>query len=161
MKKTAGLTLIEMVIALGLWLVLMSGILFVWQYTAMSGANLFERQNAFENARITMDALLMNLQLAWEIDLKTDSEDNLDSLALWQLDPQDRAYEYLFTFHADRGEFRIGGNALASGIAEIKMARVDETRMTVMVVAACDEPIVLWGCVDVRYKDMEWGFGGF
>ena len=161
-KSRSGLTLLEAVIALALWLVLSIGIFLVWQHTALSGADMIERQTAFENARISMDALIMNFQLARRITLQTDSNDVLQRLTLNQRNPLGIFENYVFRFNvnalpasAQFQRLEFGNNEFAANIAEIKITYVDDNRMVIKIITGCDDPIILHGSVDVRYKPVE------
>jgi type II secretory pathway pseudopilin PulG len=175
MKNKKGFTLLEAVIALALWLVLSAGVFFAWQHSAQSSAMLFERQNAFENARISMDAIIMNFQMARRINLQTDGRDVLQTLTLnqhfrdgsvprnclggrpWNCNETHFA-NYTFSFNANASptsvrfqRLEFGNNEFAENIAEIIIQYVDG-RMEITITTGCDEPIVLEGSVCVRYK---------
>ena len=154
-------TLLEVVIALALWLILSTGIFLVWQHSALSGAHLLEQQNAFENARLSMDALIINFQLARKITLQTDSNNVLQLLTLNQRNPLGIFEDYVFRFNVNASpasaqyqRLEFGNNEFAANIAEIKIIYIDGNHMDITVTTGCDEPIVLHGSVDVSYKDV-------
>jgi type II secretory pathway pseudopilin PulG len=160
-KKNHGLTLLEAVIALALFLILLAGVFLVWNYSASSSATMLERQSAFENARVSMDALIMNIQLARRIELRTNSNDVLQRLILNQRDPSGNFRNYVFHFDANaemlifaESETPNASNEFASNISEIVIVYADESRMDITITTACPEPIVLQGSADVRYKDV-------
>lgn len=162
----SGFTLFEAVIALALWLILSLGIFLVWQHSALMGAELLERQSAFENARISMDALIMNFKLSRRITLYTDGNDVLQLLVLNQLNPQGRFKNYTFRFNANASlgtarhhRLDFGNNEFASNIAKIQIQYIKESRMQITITTGCPNPIILEGSVDVRYKDVV-VFGG-
>ena len=159
-KASKGFTLIEAIIALAIWMILSLSVVFIWQYTAQRTNALLERQSAFENARVSMDALLMNLQMAQTITLLVeDSTDYaLRSLSLVEIDPNGNRHTYIFTFNprlsptATRYRQLLFGNAeFASNIAMIQV-RPRGQHMRVIVMTGCDDPIILEGSVDIRYK---------
>ncbi|MCL2386264.1 MAG: hypothetical protein FWC89_01825 [Defluviitaleaceae bacterium] len=160
-KACGGLTLLEVVIAFALWIILSIGVFMVWQHSARAGTVLLERQDAFESARVAMDALIMNMQMARQITLQTDSNDILIQLSLIQnTDPSTNQEAYRFNFNvnasygtANHNRLRFGDNEFASGIAEIRIYPVDN-RMRIIVTTACPEPIILEGSVDIRYKQV-------
>jgi hypothetical protein len=154
-----GFGLLEAVIALALWLLLSAGVFMVWHFSALSGTGKLERQNAFENARISMDALIMNFQMAKHITLDTDENDVLSRLTLRQRDPQGNLENYNIHFRTNTRRMYFGqphgGNEFASGLAEIRIIYTHGKRMCITVITACDEPnepIVLEGSVCVRHK---------
>ena len=157
-KSTKGLTLLELVIALSVWMILSVGIFLLWQHTTNSAVNMLDRQNALENARSTMDALIRNMQISDQIVLYTDRNNVLDNLR-WNRIRGVEQHEVEFTFYvnARRGEsafqvMRIGGNEFSSNIRRIYITYTPNQRMNITVQTACDDPIILHGSVDVRYK---------
>jgi type II secretory pathway pseudopilin PulG len=162
-KKNKGYTLLEVTVALGVWLLLSLSVLFVWRYAANASGSLIARQNAFENARGAMDAMLMNIQLSDVIYLDAFSYDGhenvLRQLVMPGLDPQGVMRNYTFSFDitlpADAVRFNrleFGGNEMASRIALVRIVYIDGHRMDITVVTDCAEPVVLEGSVCVRHK---------
>jgi hypothetical protein len=163
-KIRRGFTLLEAVIALALWLLLSAGVFLVWQHSASSSEVLFARQNAFENARISMDALIMNLQMAHRIRIVN----NVHGFRRLDLQPRQGPNPYYqFHFEMAAAQLNLGfvanadnrphdfsrGNEFASNIAEIKMEYDCENKiMNITIKTDCNEPIILQGSVDVRYK---------
>jgi len=148
---TRGYTLFETAIALGLWLFLMSAILFLWQFSAQNGARLFEQQNTFENARIAADALVMNLQTARKISLTTDKDGVLVRLTAESLNPSGNFHPFFFEFDAKAAQLYFGNNEFASHIAEIKIL-YENNLMKIFLQTTCSEPTFLRATADVRYK---------
>ncbi|MCL1843115.1 MAG: type II secretion system GspH family protein, partial [Defluviitaleaceae bacterium] len=164
-KNRRGFTLLEAVIALALWLILSLGIFFVWQYSVNVGVNMLQRQSAFENARLTIDALKMNFQMSRTITLRTDTNDVLQMLTMNQRDPNGRFANYSFRFNAaaapTAAQFQRleqgnpgGWNEFAENIASIQIIHINNSRMRITVTTGCYEPIILEGSVCVRYKDV-------
>lgn len=158
-KRTKGFTLLEMTVALTVWLVLSGGVFFLWQHAAMITANVVERQNSFENARATMDVLVMNIQLSYNITLDT-NDGILRQLTLSSRNPQGVMHDYVFDFDINLSPtaawfqvLRFGENEFSSGIARIYMAYVPGCRIEIAVHTAC-EGIVLRTAADVRYKNV-------
>ena len=158
-KSNRGATLLEVTIALAIWFILSAGILFVWINTTQGSVRLIDHQSAFENARSSMDALIINIQLAREIRLVTDSNDILQSLTLTQINPQNMPHEYIFTFTYNAPDVSVqfqrlnfSGNEFASGIYSIVIVNENNTRMRITITTGCEEPIVLEGRVDIRFK---------
>ena len=158
--KKNGFTLLEAIIALALWLILSVGIFAIWQHTTHISREILARQNAFENARVSMDALLMNLQMAQAIHLEVDSNNILRTLTLTARNPQGLLHDYTFRFDINapidsaRYNRLIFGlhNEFASNIASVRIEFVNDNRMSVTIQTACKEPIIITGSVDVRYK---------
>jgi prepilin-type N-terminal cleavage/methylation domain-containing protein len=161
--KNKGFTLLETVIALALWLILSAGIFFVWSYSTHRSAAMIERQSAFENARISFDAIKMNFQMSRIIDLQTNN-DVLQSVRMCQPSTASNRncqhggglwHDYRFTFDASRQRltFPDAGNEFSSNIAEIKIFPND-TQMHIKITTACSdtEPIVIEGSFCVRHK---------
>ncbi|MCL1845820.1 MAG: prepilin-type N-terminal cleavage/methylation domain-containing protein [Defluviitaleaceae bacterium] len=154
-RKKSGFTLLELVIALSLWMILSASVFFVWQHAANAGADMLGQQYAFENARITMDVLLVNLQLARRVEIVQDGE-ILRTLFVWQYSLAD---PYQIHFIAPSAIVtigqRLGGNTFATNIASVRLEYLHESRVRVTVVSTCDEAIELVGSVCVRGKYVE------
>jgi Tfp pilus assembly protein PilE len=150
-KTRGGFTLLEAVIALALWLLLSVSVFFVWQHSARSGEILFARQNAFENARISMDALIMNLQMSERIRV-VNNGGVLRRLDLYQ---RGRTYPYQFHFERVAAQLNFGfvqdsdnnshdfsrGNEFASNIAKIKIEYDCENKiMHIEITTGCVKP---------------------
>ena len=160
-KATAGVTLLELTIALAIWMLLSSGIFFLWQHTTTVTANTLTHQNAFENARAAMDGLIMNIQMSHMITLETNPSGILQSLTMSQRNPQGNLHNYVMDFNinalpntARYQVLRIGENEFASGLARIYVTYVAGRRFDITVQTACNEPIVLQGSVCARYKNV-------
>jgi len=163
-KRTKGLTLLELVIALAVWLVISVGIFFLWQHTSNASVNLLERQNALENVRGAMDAMISNIEMSKSVRVTTNG-DILRRLDFpGHLTTGSRNY-YTFTFNnyrptaASYQQLLFGNNELAAGIAQIyttytRDRRSNISRIHIEIHTTCDEPIILHGSVDVRYKNV-------
>jgi type II secretory pathway component PulJ len=166
MKPRGGFTLLEAVIALGLWLILSAGVLFVLRFSAENSARILEQQNAFENARISMDALIMNFQMSRRVTIQRDGE-IMRTLTFVQ---NSHANDGGIQFHYVAGEeiLTIGqrnrSNEFSSGIAFVRIVyvnnRVEITVTTSCLTCdsgcqmACDGRITLEGSVCVKYKEI-------
>jgi len=160
-QSTKGFTLIELIIALGVWMILSLSVFFIWQYTSSTVVNTITRQNAFENARASMDVLVMNIQLASAISLETDDNNILQRLTLTERNPQGQLHNYVFEFDINapatalrRYRLIFGQNEFADHIGRIYITYIPGRRMDITVQTNCDEPVVLSSSVDVRYKDV-------
>ena len=151
-KSKAGMTLLEVTIALAIWLALSASLLAVWQHVSVSSASILERQSAFENARGSLDAILMNLQMSNRIELSTDAQGNLSSLTLTQRDRYGQLHNYVFSMGANQ-RLLFGTQEFASNIASIVITTDDMLRrMYVTITTGCEYPITLNGTGDIRYK---------
>jgi type II secretory pathway component PulJ len=163
-KKCGGVTLLEAVIALAIWMVLAAGIIFIWQSFTRSSLQIIKTQDAFENARAAMDALLINIQLADTIQLETDNNHVLKRLTLTQRDPQGNPHNYIFYYntHAIPGEAKYHrlefglNNEFASQIANISLEVPHRNRIAISISTdgSLSEAITLTGLADIRYKDV-------
>lgn len=154
-----GFTLLEAVIALACWLVLATGVLFMWQYTAASSSGFVRRYDGLENARIAMDGLITNIQLAKEIDLLTIHDDILRRMTLIQLNPLGNPHPYEFSFNPIVAEgspsqhrLLFGNVEFARGIRRVYIVHTENSHLDITVETSCDPPLVLHGSVDIRYK---------
>ncbi|MCL2189482.1 MAG: hypothetical protein FWC16_15165 [Defluviitaleaceae bacterium] len=155
----AGFTLLEAVIALGIWFILSTGVIFAWRYAANASGGLIMRQNAFENARAAMDAIIMNVQLSNEIELITDDNHVLRYLRMPGIDPSGMPRNYTFSFnpalpagHVRHNRLEFSGNEFASHIARVYIVYVMQRRLEITIITDCAVPIRLEGSVCVRYK---------
>ena len=159
-----GFTLIEAVIGIALWMILSAGVLFLLQFSAARGSEILARQRALENARVAMDGLIMNFQMAHHFTLITEGNtDVLSRLDLYSINPAGapHTYEFHFAPHAlnqNHGQFqrlrfgrRPSPQEFASGIAEIRIFP-EGYRMRIIITTGCPEPIILEGSVCVRHK---------
>ena len=154
-----GVTLLEAVVAIAIWMVFSAGLFFFWQHVAAGSAGLVNQQNAFENARIAMDGLVTNIQLANEVELVTHPGDVLRTLTLRQLNPRGNLHSYVFRFNhlvvdgsPNQHRLLLGNNEFARGVKMIYITHVAGSHMDITIETPCDPPLVLKGSVDVRYK---------
>ncbi|MCL2215899.1 MAG: type II secretion system GspH family protein [Defluviitaleaceae bacterium] len=164
MKRSKGLTLLEATIALALWLVLSTGVFLTWHHITQASVALRARQNAFENARVAMDALIMNMQMSWDIELINDSDGILRQLTLYERDPLGGVHPYRFNFDASLPEEAIrhhrlefGDNEFAANIAVIRITYIAGSRMNIFIETGCypqSGRITLEASVDVRHKNV-------
>ncbi len=158
--RAKGFTLIEAVIALAIFSVISVGAFQVWRYASGDSLSTLARAEAFENARAAMDALLINLQLADEITLKTNANGNLTKLTLRELDPEGRYHDYVFDYYpsAPKGASKyrkldFGYNEFASGISEVSLTENEGLLLiTVSAGAEAAKPITLESAADIRHK---------
>lgn len=170
-RKRGGYTLLEVTIALAIWLLLSLAVVSVWRYTAHTSANAIARTHAFENARAVLDVMLMNIQLYDEIRLDTHSHPHATGthhnvLRTMRLFPSSYGYAYAHnTFYFDIGlpeeHLRHGrversgpGNELARGIALVQVVYVPDTRIDITVMTVCTPPIILEGSACTRFKNV-------
>ena len=159
-KASRGFTLLEATIALSIWMLLSLGIILIWQHASSRSEALLSRQNAFENARGSMDAIIMNIQMAHTIRLEVGHDYTLERLTLTERDPQGRLHNYIFYFdiNAPQGtpkfnrlEFGLN-NEFASGIALVRIEPVGYRHINITIHTDCLYPVILEGSVDIRYK---------
>jgi len=156
-KSSKGFSLLEAVIAIAVWMVLSVSVLFVWHHISERSTELLARQSAFENARVALDALLINTEMAHIIRLTSRRDGTLQRLVLYQRNPDGIINDFIFTFNvnAQPGNQRLnfGGQELAGDIARIYVMPIG-TRLHITVITTCEYPIVLEGSVDIRYKTL-------
>jgi len=160
------LTLLELLIATALWMILVLGASRMLWYTTQVSTNLISQQEALESARVAMDALIVNIQMAQEIILHTDPPYGmLRSLSLLQVAPDGSPHWYDFSFDANavRGQAKYkrlefgGHNELVSNICEV-LLRPSECRqrihITVITYEGLGKPVTLTSTVDISYKEL-------
>jgi len=163
-RAQKGFTLLELTVALSVWMVLSLGVFVLWQHASNTTFGLLTHQNAFENARASMDVLIMNIQMANDIVLDTDNNDVLRTLIVPGRNPQGIIHPFRFEFNVNAPPgtpmhqvlaFGQGAeNAFALNISRIYMVYVPGLRIDITIQTACDYPIILHGSVDVRHKNV-------
>ncbi|MCL2421957.1 MAG: prepilin-type N-terminal cleavage/methylation domain-containing protein [Defluviitaleaceae bacterium] len=171
-SATGGFTLLEMVVTMAIWMILIAGASRLLWYASSASANILNQQEALASARIAVDAIAVNVQMAEEIVLQTDGDGMLRSLSLRQISPQGNLEWYLFTYdrHAAIGtpgyrrliftgqrEPNVPGghNELASNLKAVQVRISEDRSLLYITVVSCDswgEPVTLQGTVDIRYK---------
>jgi len=177
-KKSSGFTLLEATIALAIFLILSASVMTVFYNTSNATIFLRERQNTFEQARGSLDMLLINIQMAQSIVLHTDNYNTLITMTLYQRDPNGTLESYNFHFIADEQIISIGqrnrSNEFARNIKNVEVVPNQKTnphRLYITITAACRcyfhsgnycecatcecELIKLTGSVDVRHKSFQ------
>lgn len=159
MKK--GMTLLELVVAIGIWSILLVGASQLLIHTTQISADLVNRQAAHENARGALDALIVNIQMADAIELRTDPDGMLRHLVTHQLNPIEVRNPFTFSFdrNAPPGAARYRvlqytvNNELVSNITEVRLTLSDD-RDFIYITITADDRITLTSTVDVRYKEL-------
>ena len=139
-----GFTLIEAVMSLALFMILSFGVLLLWQHAARSAENAIRTQNALDNLNIAMNGLLANIELSHTIMLRTESQNVLEQLNLWGLDPHGRPHTYMFSFqrralHSSAGykSLRLGLQQYAYGIELIQIVNQNNKRLDITITSVC------------------------
>lgn len=164
-SKTGGFTLLEMIVVMAVWMVILAFASRLLWYTSDRSARLHKRQEALESARVAVDALTTNIQMANSIELRTDPDGMLRRIELRQTNPQGQVHWFDFRYNRDalpgaaaykRLVFG-GNNELASHLNEVRLV-LSADRSLIYITVTTDEilgePITLTGTVDIRYKDL-------
>ncbi|MCL2707861.1 MAG: prepilin-type N-terminal cleavage/methylation domain-containing protein [Defluviitaleaceae bacterium] len=160
-KRQNGYTLIEAAVALALWLILAAGAGSALLYSARASERLVGSQEAFENARAALDAIITNIQLAETVRVETDSDGVLKKLTCTERNgPALHDYEFFFKREALPGEAKYHrlefglNDEFASHIESITVEYAGGDRITVGITTdqTFGEPYTLTGSADVRYK---------
>jgi len=158
-----GLTLLEATIALALLMIISVGLTATWAHTSSATTALISRQNAFENARGSLDVILANVKFSHSVTLTTDGNNSLQMLRLYGFNPNNEPHVYTISFDitapSDATRFQrlmFGGvNEFSSGIGNVIVYTDDMLRrLYVTVITACEYPVVLSGTVDIRFKNV-------
>ena len=159
-----GFTMLEAVVALGLFTLLTVSASQLLMHTTRTSSYLIARQEAMESARVAVDSLVINLQKADEIVMVTYRSDGmLRRLDLRQINPRNIREWYEFRYDRrlpptsiryNRLEF--GRNELASHLNEVRLVLEDDGWISITVVTdgSLGEPVTLTGRADVRYKSI-------
>ena len=161
LKHAGGYTLLEAAIALAVWAVLTAGVCSALLYTTRVSAGVIGRQQSFENARAALDAITVNIHMAYAVRLETSSDDVLKQLTLTEIGPGGIPRDYFFYFnqHAAPGSAKY--HRLEFGLndefaAHIETVVVKQTGGRLIVTVRTDDelgpPVTLTGSADARYK---------
>ncbi|MCL1998545.1 MAG: prepilin-type N-terminal cleavage/methylation domain-containing protein [Turicibacter sp.] len=94
-----GFTLIELTVAIALWMLLFIGIGQILIYTARVSSATVEQNQALENARAAVDALTAQIQMADVVIHHTHTNGEL-MLVLWQIEPNtNQSNDFIFSFN--------------------------------------------------------------
>jgi len=162
LSKSSGFTLVETIVAVAIWMILLAGASQLFWYTSQVSTGILARQEALEGTRVAVDALMVNLQMAEEIVLNTDSDGMLRNLSLLQVAPSGLPERFEFSYNRDAlygtpqyKRLNFGGNELASNLSEVRLTLSKDRKLIYITVTSYDsfgEPVTLIGAVDVRYK---------
>lgn len=164
MSSNSGLTLIELIAAIAIWLVLFLSVSQLITHTARVSSYIIVNQNILENVRITLDALAVNIQMSDEIVLQTSTNGMLQLVTLYQIDPEQRRHPYQFRFdanlpyyHSRHGRLEIGSrntfNEFSSNLSEVRLEFCAYSQAIHITVSSVEyPPLTLTSTVDVRYK---------
>lgn len=158
-KRKSGITLLETVIALAVWMILSVGLFLMWQHTANASKALFEKQLALESARISMDILIANIELSHNIRLATSTDGILRQIFLCNPEYPERTprdFRFNFTHNPTYGSsFTMDdNNEVTAGIALIRAAYEKGSHISIEIHTDCPDPIIITGSVDVRHKNI-------
>jgi prepilin-type N-terminal cleavage/methylation domain-containing protein len=161
-SKSGGFTLLEMVVTMAVWILLLAGASHLLLHTSQVSAGVLARQEALENARAAVDALTVNLQMAEEIVLLTDSDGMLRRVSWLQVSPRGLPEWFEFRYFPDappgtaqHNRLNFGNNELASHLSELRLTLSADRRLIHITVTSDEslgEPITLTSTVDIRYK---------
>lgn len=159
----SGFTLLEMAVAIALFMIitLSAGSLMV--YSGNAGRKVFNEQEIMENGRISMDFIITQARSARGMTLSADSENSLERLEIDGFLPDgETPHTYLFRYVKSLQRLEFGGinddfgtegaNTLAVGVerAEITVDRKKQI-MTVTLIIGKGE-LLLRGETSIKYK---------
>ena len=161
MKSDQGITLLELVVATAIWMILLLGASQLIVHTARVAAYVSVGQDIHEHARVAMDSLIVNIQMADEIEIWADPDGMLRRLTLHQINPMELREAYTFTYNrnanpTDASFRRInfsGTNELASFITEVRLVVSYDSKFIYLTVTA-DDRFTIQSTVDIRYKEL-------
>ena len=152
-NPNAGFTLIEITAAVAIWMVLMAIASQLLISSSRASADLTIRQDALERARVAVDTLVVNIQMADQITMRKRPDGMLRDLIPG---PINASPNFQFTFTAN--QLRFGGhNELASDLREVWVTPCFDTDLMFIIVYVDlenDEYIRLTSTVDIRHKEV-------
>ena len=161
--RRAGYTLLEVTIALSVWMILAASACQILVYTTRGSARIIDRQDAFENARAALDAIIVNIEMAETVLLETKPDGTLKKLTLTERAPNGFLAKYIFYYDGGaqpgeakyrRLEFGLNDEFASRITALILTQNMGRIFITVEAAPAEGPGIVLSASVDVRYKDV-------
>lgn len=163
-SNTGGFTLLELMIAVAVWIILLTGASRLLWYSTNVATGLIAQQEALENARVAIDALSINIKMADGITLNTHSDGTLIQVELRQIRPAthenpggSRSYAFSYARGSNTLNFSGPGNQIAYHLSAIKLILSDDHELIHITVTTCEslgEPITLTTSVDIRYKNL-------
>jgi type II secretory pathway pseudopilin PulG len=160
-KRGNGFTLIEALITIAIFIIVAAGTLQLWRYTSIRTLDILTASEELENARVAMDAILMNIQLAEEITLETDALGTLKKLTLTELNPIKDTEDYFFIYNSGANPNaslyhrlifgKVSSNELASRIADIKIIK-SSSYLTVKITTDGEAALTLECSASIRNK---------
>lgn len=161
-RGSGGFTLLEMIVAVAIWMILLAGALQLLSYTTQRSTALLAQQEGFESARIAMDTLIVSLQMADRIILETEASGMLRRLTARQINTNNLDHDFVYYFNSDLApgslRFRrldLGNQELASNILAIYFILSADRDMIHITLISCDilsEPIRLTSTVNIEHK---------
>lgn len=145
-----GFSLLELVVAVAVWMILIAGAARLIWYVSHTTANTLIAQEALESARIAVDTLTVNMQMADEILLRTNLDGTFRSMTTWQINPQGRRHDYDFYFNRALGRLVFDRNELTSNIDEVELRLC--ARREIIHISITSGQITLTGAVNVQHK---------
>ena len=160
-----GFTLLELTVAITLWMIVLVSATQMLLHVSRASYTVMSRQNKLESARIAIDKLETNVQMADEIILITGPGHMLRHVTLYQIDYKGDRHDFQFRFDATlpyydtrHGRLEIGSNnvfnEVSSHLGEVRMIMSEDRRLLHIIVSTDeDDPVTFTSTVDIRYKD--------
>ena len=160
-KSQKGFTLLELIIVISIWTILIAAATqFIW-HTTNNAVRIRNEHNALEQARIAVDMLTVNLQMADNITLRTDNSGMLADLELRPRNDNTGNEYYGFLYDFSSRILRFGHRTtqeVALNISEVRLEVSEDNRTITIIVTAdvidSDRQITLTNAVDIRYKTL-------
>ena len=158
-KSQKGFTLLELIIVISIWTILIAAATqFIW-HTTNNAVRIRNEHNALEQARIAVDMLTVNLQMADDILLITDSSGMFARMELRPRNDTSNNNYYGFRYDFSDKILRFGAGTtqeVALNISEVRLEVSEDNRTIIITVTAdvidSDRQITLTNAVDIRYK---------
>ena len=152
-----GFTLLELVVAIGLWMVLLLGASQLMMHTSRTAATIITRQEALEQARAAVDMLTVNVQMADALTLDPPEGGTLRRLSTRQIDHANQPRWFVFNYGNILYRLQYSNyNELASHLSDVRITlsyNRDIMYISVTTAAHLGTPITLTSAVDIRYKE--------
>ena len=151
-RKKDGITLIEAVFALGTWLIISAGVLFLWHHVVNEAARILESQQTLENARVAMDVMVANIEFSHHIHIQLAEDGRFHHMQFEDIGWAGVNHQFTLRFQPLQGILLFGENELAGHIQDIYMAYTPEQTIAITLYTTGDHPLRLHRVVDIRGK---------
>ena len=160
-RYNSGFTLLELTAAIAIWMILLAFASQMLLNATRTTTSLVDQQDALERARVAVDYLTANVQLADRIELTNWPNGMMRRLNLHQICLDRGPHWYRFRYGFLQDGLDMNYNEIARNLSEVRITFSDDRTLMFITVTSdtADDSITitLTGAVDIRYKNLTVG----